>query len=119
MVKKLAISIFALVGAMLGLPVQAQMHNPYDCQKQPQLCKAYLQGVVDSLNELKAQSDMQDAFSERALKSRGGQRYQWALGQYCDQNTMIHWQNWAKKQNLLPNQRIWLESELKKLNGCD
>ncbi|CAG9295802.1 hypothetical protein [Celerinatantimonas diazotrophica] len=119
MVKKLMIGILTAAGAGVLLPVHAQMHNPYNCQKQPELCQAYLQGVIDSLSELKDQADMQDAFSERALKSRGGQRYQWAQGQYCDQNTMIHWQNWAKKQKLLPNQQIWLESELKKLNGCD
>ncbi|MFM2486502.1 hypothetical protein [Celerinatantimonas yamalensis] len=109
-----------LVIASLALSgrVMAKMHNPYDCQKQPELCQAYIQGIVDSLVQLKAQSDMQDAFSDRALNSRSGQRYQWAMGRYCDYQSMAHWNSWAKQQQLLPEQQQWLTDRLKGLNGC-
>lgn len=104
--------------SLLVLPVQAAMKNPYNCQKQPKLCEAYVRGVVDSLTQLKEQSDMQDAFSHRALQSRGGQRYKWALGKYCDHETVEHWQKWAKEQKLQSSQQSWLIDKLKDLNGC-
>ncbi|MFM2483186.1 hypothetical protein [Celerinatantimonas sp. YJH-8] len=113
-------SKLGVILAIMGVSASAvaNPHSPYDCQKQPALCQAYLQGVVDSLKELKQQSDMQDAFASRALNSRGGQRYLWARGQYCTQETYRHWNNWADQQQLLPEQKKWLRDQLADLNEC-
>lgn len=111
-----ALMALALMG-LSGYAV-AEIKNPYDCQSEPQLCQAYVQGIVDSLTQLKEQADMQDAFSHRALSTRSGQRYQWALDKYCDRDTYHHWVDWSNEQQLLPEQQQWLTSQLKTLNGC-